>query len=144
MVLDDPVMHDGQRVARDVRMRILRVRHAVRGPARVRDAAVAEQRRFALQALKLGDLALGAQALQALVGQNGHAGRVVAAVFEGLEARNQVCHHVALGADADDAAHKGLSARRIGGANYRMQRYADFCRTSGIARRTVGRLVQIP
>ena len=44
VVLDDAVVHERDAVARDVRMGVALARHAVRGPARVRDAEVPVRR----------------------------------------------------------------------------------------------------
>ena len=44
VILDDAVVDDGETVVRDMRMRVALGRHAVRGPARVRDAHLAVRR----------------------------------------------------------------------------------------------------
>ncbi len=69
------------------------------------DAAVAVDAGFALQQLQVAHLALGAQAQDALGAEQGDAGGIVTPVLQCAQARDQVLDDVALGADADDAAH---------------------------------------
>ena len=65
MVLDDAVVDDRDAVVGHVRMRVDRVRHAVRRPARVRDAGEAGDRRAQVEGFELAHLARGAHARQA-------------------------------------------------------------------------------
>ena len=106
VVLDDAVVHDRDAVARDVRVGVALVRHAVRRPARVRDAEVAGSRVGGQRLGQLRDLADRAQArdLGAAV-QHGDAGRVIAAVFEALQALDQDRDDVPVSDRSDDSAH---------------------------------------
>ena len=83
VILDDAVVDDGQATQRDVRVRVAFRRHAVRGPARVRDADLAVRGVRFDRFLEHLDLADRAQSLE-LGGavEYGDAGGVVAAVFE--------------------------------------------------------------
>ena len=107
VVLDDAVVHDRDAVARDVRMGVALVRHAVRRPARVRDAEVAGGRVRGERVGELRDLADGAQPrdVGAAV-QDGDAGRVVAAVFEALQALDQDRDDVPVSDRSDNSAHE--------------------------------------
>ncbi len=67
-ILDDAVMDDGRHVGR-VRMGVDFVRDAVGGPARVADADLAGQRILIEQVSEIGELALGAAALDMAVHQ---------------------------------------------------------------------------
>src|SRR3990167_9898333 len=104
MVFNDAVVHHAD-LARRVRMRIHFAGHAVRGPARMRDAAETIQAGLFLQGVQVADLALRAQAFDAMVGEHRDTGRVIAPIFQGLQAGDQVVDDGALGADADDSAH---------------------------------------
>ena len=63
VVLDDAVVDDRDAVARDVRVGVALARHAVRRPARVRDAEVAVRGVGVERVLELAHLADGAQPL---------------------------------------------------------------------------------
>ena len=106
VVLDDAVMDDRNAVARDVRMGVLLVRHAVRRPARVGDAEVAGSRMRGQGVRELRHLAHGAQARdRGAAVQDGDAGRVIAAVFEAPQALDQDRDDVPVSNRSDDAAH---------------------------------------
>ena len=106
VVLDDAVVHDGEAVARDVRMRVALARHAMRGPAGVRDADLAGGGAVGERLLQHAHLADGAQARQVPGAvQHGDAGRVVAAVFQPPQALHQHRHDIALRDRSDDSAH---------------------------------------
>ena len=113
VVLDDAVVHDRDALARHVRMRVDGVRHAMRGPARVRDAGHAGDRRGLVQRLEFAHLALGAHAREAPVFQHRDAGRIVAAVFKRLETGDQQRDHVTLGDGGDDSTHGRLPRVRV-------------------------------
>jgi hypothetical protein len=68
VVLDDPVVHQRDGFARQVRVCVGRVGHAMRCPACVGDSAVTRQRRLLEQRFEIPDLALGAQALDRSIG----------------------------------------------------------------------------
>ena len=110
VIFDDPVVDDGQAAERDVRVRVALGRHAVRGPARVRDADLAVRGIRFDGVLEHLDLADRAQALE-LGGavEHGDAGGVVAAVFEPAQSLHQDGDDVALSDGSDDAAHLKVS-----------------------------------
>ena len=116
MVLDDPVVHDGD-VARDVRMRIALGRRAVRCPARVRNAGLTAQMLGGALRCQLGDAARSAQAPELKIGARAvhhrDAGRIVAPVLEAAQAVDQQRDDVAARSGADDAAHPLALLRRL-------------------------------
>ncbi len=85
---------------------------AVRGPARVRDAGEAFEMRLVHLARQLGHAAHAARALEAAVGMHRDAARVVAAIFEPLQALNEDGGDVARGDCADDSTHGLLLQNR--------------------------------
>ena len=105
VVLDDAVVHHRDALVRHVRVRVDRVRHAVRGPARVRDAGAAGDRLRFVQRFELAHLALGAHAREAPVLEHRDTGRIVAAVLECLEAGDQHRNDIATGDGSNDSAH---------------------------------------
>ena len=93
VVLDDAVVHDDDLAAAVlVGMRVLFGRAAVRGPARVPHAVDALQRIGLDRLLEIRELARAAAPLDLAVAHDGHAGRVVAAVFEPPQAVDQNRH----------------------------------------------------
>ncbi len=116
VIFDDPVVDDGQAIVRDVRVRVALGRHAVRGPARVRDADLAVRGIRLDGVLEHLDLADRAQALE-LGGavEHGDAGGVVAAVFEPAQSLHQDGDDVALSDGSDDAAHLDSVREASGG-----------------------------
>ena len=115
VVLDDAVVDDREAVVRDVRMRVALGRHAVRGPARVRDADLAVRRVRVDRVLQHLHLADGAQALElGRAVQHRDAGGVVAAVFEPAQSLHEDGDDVALSDGSDDAAHLTVSRIRGG------------------------------
>jgi hypothetical protein len=103
-VLDDAVVHQGD-AAGGVGVGVGDVGRAVGGPADVADAVLATSGCSASTASRFADLALGPAALDLAVHDGGDAGRVVAAVFEPLEAVDQPVRDGLGSDDADDAAH---------------------------------------
>jgi hypothetical protein len=75
-------------------------------PNGVADADFAQERRLAKLGLERTQLALRAAARQAPVFQRGHAGRVIASVFEPLERINEMLGHRLASENADDPAHR--------------------------------------
>ena len=107
VVLDDAVVDDGHMaVAGDVGMRIRLGRTAVRGPARVADAAGARQAERGHQRRKPAHLAFAVHDLQLAVLLDGDARRVVAAVLEPREPFHQDVRHGTRSRVADDSAHR--------------------------------------
>ena len=106
VVLDDAVVDDRDAVLGDVRVGVALARHAVRGPARVRDAEAAVGRVGVERVLELAHLADGAQALD-LAGavQHGDARRVVAAVLQPAQSLDQDRDDVPVSNGSDDSAH---------------------------------------
>jgi hypothetical protein len=100
---------DGDPVARDVRVGVALARHAVRGPAGVRDAQLSVGGALVERIAQLLHLAHGAQAAHvAAAVQHRDAGRIVAAVFEALQALDQDGDDVAVSDRTDDTAHVDL------------------------------------
>jgi hypothetical protein len=111
VVLDDAVVdqRDARLVvaqAREVRVGIVRGRHAVGSPAGVGDAGEAAD--LVLRNLfgQFGHALRAARAAQMAVGVDGDAAGVVAAVLKALEAFNEDRGDVALGDGANNAAHR--------------------------------------
>ena len=106
VVLDDAVVHDGQTVVRDMRMRVALGGHAMSGPARVCDAHLAVRVIGVDRVLEHLHLADGAQALQMRRAvQYRDAGRVVAAIFQPAEPFHEDGYDVPVSDGSDDAAH---------------------------------------
>ena len=105
VVLDDAVVHDGQAVARDMRMSIAFGRRAVRCPARVGDAERRLEGIGVECGLEFGDLALAALAAHGAVVQNRESCRIIATVFQPPQALHEDGDDVAIRDGADDAAH---------------------------------------
>lgn len=106
VVLDDAVVHHRQFVAGEMRVGVAFGWRAVGRPAGMGDAQAAEQRRTGQAFLQAGDLADPAAALQpAFVIEDRHAGAVVAAILEALEAFDEDGGDVALGDRAYDSTH---------------------------------------
>ena len=88
-VLDDAVVDHRDR-AGFVRMRVFLGRAAVRRPSRVPDSDMALQRRVGQQMAQIFELALGAANFQlAAIDDSCDAGRVVAAILQAPESREQ-------------------------------------------------------
>ena len=116
VIFDDAVVDDGQAIVRDVRVCVALGRHAVRGPARVRDADLAVRGIRLDGFLEHLDLADGAQPLE-LRGaiQHGDAGGVVATVFEPAQSLHEDGDDVALSDGSDDSAHLDSAHEASGG-----------------------------
>jgi hypothetical protein len=116
VVLDDAVVDDGDLVAREVRMRVVRARRAVRGPARVRDAGQAVE----VVGLDLGrevrDAGRAARAFEA-VAIHGDAAGVIATIFQPPQPFHEDGDDVAAGDCTDDSTHDSVtdSKRSAGG-----------------------------
>ena len=114
VVLDDAVVDHRDALVGDMRVRVGGVGYAVGGPARVRDAGGARDRRRGIQRFELPDLAGRAHARELSVFQHRDAGRVVAAVLQRLEAGDEQGHDIALGDGSDDSTH-GMASSGSGG-----------------------------
>ena len=109
VVLDDAVVDDRDAVLGDVRVGVALARHAVRGPAGVRDAKPAVRRVGVERVLQLADLADRAQALDvARAVQHRDARGVVAPVLEPAQPLDQDRDDVTVGDRSDDSAHGGV------------------------------------
>ena len=106
-ILDDAVVHDGDPVGRD-RMGIGLGRQAMGRPAGMPDADHALHRLVVEPPGEVGELALGAAALDAAVDQGRDPGRIIAAVFEAAQPFDEPRRDRVLGDDSDDAAHQSL------------------------------------
>ena len=111
-ILDDPVVHDREAVAR-VRVRVPLGRLAVRRPAGVADADPAAERRALQLRFEVLQLALGAQPRHPAALQRCDARRVVAAIFQPLQRRDDLRRDRALSQNADDSAHCPIPGRPI-------------------------------
>ncbi len=129
VVLDDAVVDDRDAVVGDVRMRVDRVRHAVRRPARVRDAGEAFDRRLLVKLLEIANLAGRADTRQAVAFEDRDAGGIVAAVFERLEAGDQDRDDVFPRGGGDDSAHIRLFSLPRGTEGTGLRRRADDTRS---------------
>jgi hypothetical protein len=106
MVFDDAVVHHRHLLAAHVRVGVALGRHAVGGPAGMGDAQVAVDGGFFHQLPQHGHLAHRADAADMAVGlAHRQARRVIAAIFQALQALDQDGNDVALGDGADDATH---------------------------------------
>jgi len=139
VVLDDAVVHQrhttrtlrriGPRAMAEVRVRVVHRRCAVRGPARVRNADEAFQRRLGHLLGQFGHTRGAARTLQATVGMHSHAAGVITAVFQPLQALHQNRNDVAIGNGADDATHAGYLLKWMADGRAPNEKYLiDFCR----------------
>src|SRR5690606_7733238 len=94
------------------RVRVRLGRPPVRRPAGVADAGGAGQRPLVDQGGEVGELALGAAALDVPVHQGGDAGAVIAAILEPAQRLDQKGAGGVAPDDADDAAHQPFSLQR--------------------------------
>jgi len=135
VILDDAVVDDRDAVLGDVRVRIPLARHAVRGPAGVRDPETAVGRVCVECILQLADLAHRAQALDVVRAvQHGDAGRVVPAILEASQALDQDGDDVTVGDGSNDSAHAAFLAMRGGEANRIISRIKDLAHASEVGR----------
>ena len=104
VVLNDAVVHQGD-AAGLVRVGVALGGDAVGGPAGMADADGGLQRIGGQHLLKRPDLALGAAALDLAAHHAGDPGRIIAAVFQPLQAVDQPLLHRPRPDDADDPAH---------------------------------------
>ena len=106
VVLDDAVVDDGDgAVAADVRVGVAVGGRAVRRPAGVADADAAGGRLVAQRFRQVGDAAGLLAQVQPVARQGGHAGAVVAAVFQPPQPFDQDRLRLPPADVADDAAH---------------------------------------
>ena len=110
VVLDDAVVHQGDGVAREVRVGVDGIRLAVRGPARVGDADGAVQVAGLRLRVEVGHARHGAHTLELAIALHGNTARVVAAVFQTAQAFDQDGNDIARGNRADDTAHVDFSS----------------------------------
>jgi hypothetical protein len=106
VVLDDAVVHDGEPVARDMRVGVALARYPVRRPAGVGNADPAGRgclRERLIEHVHFPDGAQARQVLRAV--EDGQTRRIVAAVFQPPQALHQDGDHIALGDRSDDSAH---------------------------------------
>src|SRR5450755_847465 len=106
MILDDAVVHDGDSVSGDMRMRVAHRGDPVRGPARVGDADVTFDRVGIEDVLQRLHFAHGTHAHQPVLGrQYGKTGGIVAPVFETAQSLHQDGNGVALRDNTHDSTH---------------------------------------
>jgi hypothetical protein len=109
-ILDDAVMHH-RHLCRHMRMCIGLDGLAVRGPARVADAGVTEQRIGLEHSFEIAQLAFGAPTPESSILHGGDAGGVITAILEALQRVNQLLGDRTFAEDANDAAHRSLLHR---------------------------------
>ncbi len=121
MVFDDAVVH--QRHARlavraggEMRVRVVHLGRAMRGPAGVGDAGARGHRFLRHLGSELGHARRAAAAAQCAVLVHGHAAGVVATVLMPLQAFDQDRNDVARTDGADNATHEEVSIAKLNGA----------------------------
>ena len=119
VVLDDAVVdqRDARLViaqVREMRVGVVRGRHAVGGPAGMGDAGEAGHMVLGDLVAQFGHALRAARAAQVAVGVDRDAAGVVAAVFQPLQAFNEDRGDVALGDGANNAAHRRNSCKGSG------------------------------
>jgi hypothetical protein len=106
MILDDAVVHDRKAILGDVWMRVALARHAVRGPAGVRDTERAVAGRALERILERLNLANRPQAGQVMgIIDDGDARGVVPPIFEPAQSFHQDGNDIALGDCSDNSTH---------------------------------------
>jgi hypothetical protein len=109
-ILDDPIVNNRQSVA-GVRVRVPLRRLAVRRPAGVADTDPALERGAFELRLEIPELAFGAQPRHPAVLERGDPRRVVAAIFQPLQRRDDLRRDRAMSQNADDSAHCPIPGR---------------------------------
>ncbi|MDQ1154798.1 hypothetical protein QE389_001997 [Brevundimonas sp. SORGH_AS 993] len=109
-ILDDAVVDQGDAPGL-VRVGVGGGGGAVSGPARMADADRPLQRGLGEFSLQIADLALGASALDPVIGHDRDTGGVVAPVFQPLQTVDQTRNDGTVSRDADNAAHAARSER---------------------------------
>ena len=107
-ILDNAVMHDRD-VVGHMRMSVRLARLAVRGPTRMADAGVAHERLDLEQLLEIDELPLRPAPFEPAALERGHAGEVVAAIFEALQRIDHRLRDRPLTQNADNPAHRPYS-----------------------------------
>src|SRR5258708_14097116 len=105
VILDDPVVHDGDAAARDLRVGVVRGRNAMGGPSGVRNADVAADRSRVERVLENLHLADRPQTRDPTALDHGDAGRIVAAVFQATQSLHEDGNRVALRNDTHHSTH---------------------------------------
>src|SRR5436190_14481448 len=113
-VLDDPVVDDHHLAgAVAMRMGVVLVRLAVRGPAGVAHAERALERLVAELGLEVRELAFRAHHFHAVSVDDGDAGAVVTAVLQLFQSSDEDRHHVTCAYVSDDSAHDSFRIRTV-------------------------------
>ena len=114
VVLDDAVVHDGDAVARYVRMSVAGGRQAVGRPPGVRDADMPRDRLGVQAVLQHLHLAESATARQLMVGAEHRDPRgVVTAIFEAPQTLHKNGYGISLRHHTDDSAHRDLGSAQV-------------------------------
>src|SRR6516165_2538642 len=103
-ILDDAIVNHRD-VLGGMRMSVVLVRLAVRGPTRVPDTDIAGERVFAQSRFQIFQLAFGAPPLEFVALQRRDACRIIAAILKPLEGIDQLLRDRAASQDADNSAH---------------------------------------
>ena len=112
VIFDNAVVHHAHQAARDVRMGIGFGNTAVRGPTRVADSHEPVEILGLRGGFHFRHTAHAAHALDGAV-EHRHAGRVVTAILQALQAFDKNGYDVTLGYGAYDSAHDLIALKRI-------------------------------
>src|SRR5258708_7418790 len=105
VILDDPVVHDRDTVAREMRVGVVRGRNAMSGPSSMRNADVAADRSRVERLLENFHFADGPEAGDSAGVEHGDALGIVAAVFQAAQSLHEDGNRVALCNDTHDSTH---------------------------------------
>ncbi len=105
VIFDDAVMHQRDRFAAHVRMRVAYRRHAVRRPPRMGDTEPTGMGFGPQRFLEHAYLARHPHALNGLVLDGRDAGRIIAAIFQSLQTFDQDGRNIALRDSSDYSTH---------------------------------------
>ena len=107
VIFDDPVVHDGDAVAGNVRVGVVRGRDAVGRPAGVSDTYLTADRRRVERVLQTPHFADGSKAREPAIVDHSQTGRIVAAILEPAQTLHENRHRIAFGDDTHDSTHTG-------------------------------------
>ena len=116
VILDDAVVHEGDAVARNLRMRIAHGGHAMGRPAGMRDPDGTRDRSRLERLLQDANLADRAQAFEHRArGQDREPRRIVAAIFQPAQAFQENGNDITFCDDTNDSTHRRSSSHGSAG-----------------------------